>query len=109
MASLSEINGIRRRVAEMDARVTALRVALEDLNFELKEIRRTRPMPDNRNVLVTDELAKAAVRHGDIDGDIYRDGEIWADAESLKRWYAAAAKPPSNEKFSQSLGDQSCP
>ena len=26
------------------------------------------------------------VRQGKIDGDIYSDGEIWADYESFQRW-----------------------
>jgi len=35
----------------------------------------------------THDLEEAlAVQAGDVEGDLYRDGSVWANTESLKRW-----------------------
>lgn len=40
----------------------------------------------NQQVLVRDPLVVEAVRNGDVQGDIYADGECWADFESASHW-----------------------
>ncbi len=37
-------------------------------------------------VEVFDEDEVTAVRNGEIEGDVYRDGECWADPQSLIQW-----------------------
>lgn len=37
-------------------------------------------------VLVTDHAEQLAVLCGDVEGDVYRDGEIYADRASLDDW-----------------------
>lgn len=44
-------------------------------------------------VLVTDEHEIAAVHAGEIEGEIYDDGEAWADSASLAAWRAARSGP----------------
>lgn len=40
----------------------------------------------NRSVLVTDPLLLAAVKNGDVEGEIYSDGECYVDFSSASRW-----------------------
>jgi hypothetical protein len=40
-------------------------------------------------VRITDRLEMMAVMNGEIEGDVYRDGEVWADPISLLQWRAA--------------------
>jgi hypothetical protein len=41
------------------------------------------------NILVTDEAEVDAVKYGEIEGDVYSDGEVWADVVSLLMWREA--------------------
>jgi hypothetical protein len=41
------------------------------------------------NILVTDEAEIDAVKYGEIEGDVYSDGEVWADVVSLLQWREA--------------------
>jgi hypothetical protein len=38
-------------------------------------------------VKVTGEVAKTAVMTGEILGELYADGEVWADVNSLREFY----------------------
>lgn len=38
------------------------------------------------NVLVTDQLLIDAVQRGDVQGEIYSDGDCYADFESASHW-----------------------
>lgn len=40
----------------------------------------------NRSVLVTDPLLVEAVERGDVEGEIYSDGECWVIFSSASRW-----------------------
>lgn len=40
----------------------------------------------SKSVLVTDPSLIEAVKSGDIEGDIYSDGECWVEFESASRW-----------------------
>lgn len=40
----------------------------------------------NRSVLVTDPLLLDAVKNGDVEGEIYSDGECYVDFSSASRW-----------------------
>jgi hypothetical protein len=41
------------------------------------------------NILITDEAEIDAVKYGEISGDVYSDGEVWADVVSLLQWREA--------------------
>jgi hypothetical protein len=43
-------------------------------------------MSDEKMVEVTDPKEMLAVGDGEIEGETYEDGEVWANAESLRRW-----------------------
>jgi hypothetical protein len=44
-------------------------------------------------IQVTDPIEIAAVKAGEIEGCVYRDGEIWADVQSLLAWRQAHSGP----------------
>ena len=48
-------------------------------------------MDDWQEVQVFDEEEIAAVRSGDLDGIVYKDGECWADVKALAKWREFAA------------------
>ena len=37
-------------------------------------------------IQIFDEEEIAAVRSGDLDGIVYKDGECWADVQALEKW-----------------------
>lgn len=40
----------------------------------------------NQHVLVTDQLIIDAVQRGDIEGDVYSDGECYVNFSSASKW-----------------------
>jgi len=57
---------------------------------------------ENERVLVTDEHEIAAVHAEEIEGEIYDDGEAWADSASLAAWRGQPRDPPYGESQEQS-------
>jgi hypothetical protein len=45
-----------------------------------------------KQVQITDPTAVAAVQRGEVEGEVYRDGEVWADEESLRAWVLRALR-----------------
>ena len=54
-------------------------------------------------IQVRGPLAKGAVRNGEVAGEEYSDGEVWAEIESLKEFYHLHPEADKADKASSKL------
>lgn len=81
-----QLNRQDREIGSLQAQVRKLEAQYANLSADLQQLRREKTtMPSKEPITSATEIAyfKPRIESGEIDGDVYRDGSVWVDIDTL--------------------------